>query len=140
MTSHCSPTGGASVDFFHSGSRSPEWAQHHSHHLLLVKTDSRSRPTQTQGECRSGLRISRGRGTYKHGRKVLMTDIFEVKLMHIFLFLYHVFPISSQDVTCFPSLPCHSGMTLFFFEGTVTEDVHHSFVGFQLRHETCPLQ
>lgn len=55
-----------SPDFFHGCSGhheagSPELAQGHFHHVLLVKTDTKSRPVQTQGSGRLDPPIPKGK-------------------------------------------------------------------------------
>ena len=70
-----------------------------------------------------------------------MTAIFEVELTCIILFLSPLLPhIIPGCCMLFPSPISFWDVSLLFFERSVTAKAHHSFVGFQLRRETCPLQ
>lgn len=61
--------------------------------------------------------------------------------MCIFLFLYPPLPHITLGYNRLSSSPISFwDASLFFSEGSITEEVQHSFVGFQLRHETRPLQ
>lgn len=134
MAPQCSSTGVAG-NSFHGGSGlhkagSPELGEHPFHHVLLVKTDTRSRPGQIQGG---------GRVDATSEGKELMTVIFQVQLRRPSLFLCPPLPTPPQRTPA-PRPPASLWDTsLLFFGGSITEEVRHSFVGFQLRRETCPL-
>ena len=70
-----------------------------------------------------------------------MAAILEGKLMSVLLFLNPPLPHTIPRGYMLSPFPLSFwGVSLFAFEGNTTEEVHRSFVGFQTRHETCPLQ
>ena len=131
------PSHWSRLDFFHGSSGhheagSPELAQDHFHHVLLVKTDTKPRPVQIQG--------SGSLDPIPEGQE-WMAAISEVQLActlslptlpSIIPGCCLLPPLPYFILGCLPLLlwgECH------FFGGG-----NHSFVGSQLRPETCPLQ